>query len=125
VISLLDIDGFKRWNDEFGHTLADQQLISVAERLSGAVRRGDFVFRWGGDEFALLLNDVPNHKISAVVEQIRSAAGLNAPRSVTLSAGWSILTNQDGKILPAAAFREADEALRSAKTAGGNRTYPE
>jgi diguanylate cyclase (GGDEF)-like protein len=124
VIALLDIDSFKRWNDEFGHTLADQQLISVAERLSGAVRRGDFVFRWGGDEFALLLTDVPADKAASIVEQIRAAAGLNAPRSVTLSAGWAVLNHDDGKLNPAAAFREADEQLRNAKQAGGSQTSP-
>lgn len=124
VIALLDVDRFKRWNDEFGHALADQQLISVAERLSMAVRRGDFVFRWGGDEFALLLNDVPANKAGEMVEQIRQAAGLEANRTVTLSAGWAILVNQDGRLQPAAAFRQADEALRSAKAAGGNCTFP-
>ena len=124
VIALLDIDHFKLWNDEFGHALADQQLISVAERLSAAVRRCDFVFRWGGDEFALLLTDVPTGAAANIVEQIRSAAGLNAPRSVTLSAGWSILANHDGQLQPAATFREADEHLRRAKQAGGNRAAP-
>lgn len=125
VIALLDIDSFKRWNDEFGHTLADQQLISVAERLSSAVRRGDFVFRWGGDEFALLLTDVPAGETASIVEQIRAAAGLNAPRSVTLSAGWAILNHDDGKLNHAAAFREADEQMRRAKQAGGDRTSPQ
>lgn len=125
VIALLDIDSFKRWNDEFGHPLADQQLISVAERLSGAVRRGDFVFRWGGDEFALLLTDVPADKSASIVEQIRAAAGLDAPRSVTLSAGWAVLLEHDGKLQPGTAFREADEQLRKAKHAGGNQTSPQ
>jgi diguanylate cyclase (GGDEF)-like protein len=124
VVALLDVDRFKRWNDELGHALADQQLISVAERLSNAVRRGDFVFRWGGDEFALLLNDVPANKSGELVEQIRQAAGLEATRTVTLSAGWSILANQDGRLQPTMAFKQADEALRSAKAAGGNRSFP-
>ncbi len=124
VIALLDIDHFKSWNDEFGHPLADQQLISVAERLSGAVRRGDFVFRWGGDEFALLLTDVPQKDAASIVEQIRAAAGLNAPRSVTLSAGWAVLSHIDGQLNHATAFRETDEQLRAAKRAGGNRTSP-
>ena len=124
VIALLDIDNFKRWNDEFGHTLADQQLISVAERLSAAVRRGDFVFRWGGDEFALLLLAIPADKAAIIVEQIRGAAGLNAPRSVTLSAGWASIPHQNGAVQPAAAFREADEQLRRAKRAGGNQSSP-
>jgi diguanylate cyclase (GGDEF)-like protein len=124
VIALFDVDRFKRWNDELGHALADQQLISVAERLSTAVRRGDFVFRWGGDEFALLLNDVPANKAGELVEQIRQAAGLEATRTVTLSAGWSILANHDGRLQPTTAFKQADEALRSAKAAGGNRSFP-
>ncbi|WP_254508070.1 GGDEF domain-containing protein [Anatilimnocola floriformis] len=123
VIALLDIDNFKRWNDDFGHALADQQLISVAERLSAAVRRGDFVFRWGGDEFALILSAVPSNRVAATVEQIRSAAGLNAPRSVTLSAGWAVLDQPQDDTQPAA-FRNADEQLRRAKAAGGNQSWP-
>lgn len=122
VVALLDIDGFKSWNAEFGHALADQQLISVAERLTAAVRRGDFVFRWGGDEFALLLNEVKPAATAGLVEQIRDSAGLHAPRSLTLSAGWALLGAGNGTAL---AFREADEQLRRAKHAGGNRSSPE
>lgn len=124
VLALLDIDGFKSWNAEFGHALADQQLISVAERLTAAVRRGDFVFRWGGDEFALLLTGVEPSASGQLVEMIRDAAGLHAPRSLTLSAGWAILPSNEGKMGTALAFREADEQLRRAKNAGGNRSSP-
>lgn len=124
VLALLDIDGFKSWNAEFGHALADQQLISVAERLSAAVRRGDFVFRWGGDEFALLLTGVESASCAALVEQVRDAAGLHAPRSLTLSAGWATLSRDDGKVDSSLAFREADEQLRRAKAVGGNQSSP-
>jgi diguanylate cyclase (GGDEF)-like protein len=124
IIALLDIDGFKSWNAEFGHTLADQQLISVAERLTAAIRRGDFVFRWGGDEFVLLLNGVESSTAGALVEKIREAAGLHTQRLLTLSAGWAKLDTGAGKNAASLAFREADEQLRKAKREGGNRTSP-
>lgn len=124
VMAILDIDGFKSWNAEFGHALADQQLISVAERLTAAVRRGDFVFRWGGDEFALLLTAVEPNVCGSLIETIREAAGLHAPRSLTLSAGWAIIPREDGRIASSLAFREADEQLRRAKNSGGNQTSP-
>jgi diguanylate cyclase (GGDEF)-like protein len=124
VLALLDIDGFKRWNAEFGHALADQQLISVAERLTAAVRRDDFVFRWGGDEFAVLITGIDSSVSGTLVERIRDAAGLLAPRSLTLSAGWAIVPCDEGKIAAALAFREADSQLRLAKSLGGNRSSP-
>lgn len=118
ILVLLDIDGFKRWNDEFGHVLADQQLANIAQRLTATVRRGDFVARWGGDEFALLLADVQLDQGAAVVERIRQAAGTIAERTLTLSAGWSVL-------LDAEALGVADASLRQAKLAGGNCTFPQ
>lgn len=117
ILALLDIDGFKQLNDEFGHLLADQQLASIAQRLTAAVRREDFVARWGGDEFALLLADVQLNQAGNIVERIRQAVAEGGETWIPLSAGWSVLL--DDKALAA-----ADTALREAKLAGGHCTFP-
>lgn len=120
VLLLLDIDGFKQWNDQQGHAVADRHLVAIAQRLIAATRRGDFLARWGGDEFALVLNNLQPDSAAAVVERIRTAASgivSEATEAVTLSAGWALL-NLGGDRPIQTAFERADAALREAKTAG-------
>src|SRR6185369_976015 len=58
-VIVLDLDGFKTVNDSLGHSVGDELLFAVGERLCAAVRPGDTVARLGGDEFAILLEDAP------------------------------------------------------------------
>jgi diguanylate cyclase (GGDEF)-like protein len=129
VLVLLDVDRFKEHNDEWGHTAGDRHLVEIAQRLLAATRRGDFLARWGGDEFALLLNHVQAEQARTVVERIRQAAIGPAPSAqavpATVSAGWAMFQPSGKDLDPAALFREADEALRAAKRAGRNCTRPE
>jgi diguanylate cyclase (GGDEF)-like protein len=129
VLVLLDVDRFKEHNDQLGHTAADRHLVEIAQRLLAATRRGDFLARWGGDEFALLLNGVQAEQARTVVERIRQAAIGSAPAGqavpATVSAGWAMFEPSGKDLDTAALFREADEALRAAKRAGRNCTRPE
>lgn len=69
----VDVDNLKAVNDKHGHSVGDALLIAVAEALLAAVRRSDIVARVGGDEFAILLADIPSEKIGEKAEQITNA----------------------------------------------------
>ncbi|MBN8499939.1 MAG: diguanylate cyclase [Sphingomonadales bacterium] len=73
----LDIDRFKLINDEHGHDAGDAALIAVAERMRSAIRQGDYAFRMGGDEFAIILAPLPGEaSIEGVLARIRASLDL-------------------------------------------------
>jgi diguanylate cyclase (GGDEF)-like protein len=71
-IALLDLDGFKSLNDRVGHLEGDRCLRAVAAALDGVKRRGDRVFRWGGDEFSFILPGADHDQAHAAVERLSS-----------------------------------------------------
>ncbi|MGQ0799341.1 MAG: ligand-binding sensor domain-containing diguanylate cyclase [Pseudomarimonas sp.] len=73
LLAVLDIDHFKRINDGHGHDAGDAVLVEVARRLQQVARGGDFVFRWGGEEFLLLLRDVAEDAADAVLQRLLHA----------------------------------------------------
>jgi diguanylate cyclase (GGDEF)-like protein len=96
-LSLLvgDLDGFKRINDEFGHLNGDEVLTRSAAAIEAAIRRGDRCFRWGGDEFAVLLPDTTLADATRVCERVTVAVEVDvqAPdgQPVTISCGLAEL----------------------------------
>ena len=77
----LDLDGFKKINDELGHQVGDQLLSGIAKRLVSAVRSGDLVARVGGDEFVIVLDDVAGKPGCQIVAQTITSV-LNAPHHI-------------------------------------------
>ncbi|CAL7964098.1 diguanylate cyclase [Gammaproteobacteria bacterium] len=120
----LDLDRFKKVNDEFGHTVGDLLLIEVAKCLCRIVRKGDFVARLGGDEFAIILPNIKNiHKAELVANRI--IAAINKPFhlahkeiSVGVSIGIALYPNSgdDWRNL----VKDADIAMYRAKQEGRN-----
>jgi diguanylate cyclase (GGDEF)-like protein len=73
----IDLNGFKGINDEYGHAAGDNILTSVAMRIAGRVRTGDFVCRYGGDEFVVVLPSVPDAAaVTRVADTIRERVAL-------------------------------------------------
>ena len=122
AVLVLDIDHFKRINDTHGHPAGDAVLRHVSGVLRGALRESDFVARFGGEEFLILLPVTPLNDAVAVGEKVRGAVESSptaAVGAVTLSIGLAMAdpTHQDEDV----AVRAADALLYQAKSAGRNR----
>ncbi len=125
ALIFIDLDNFKDINDSLGHDYGDNVLRSVAERLSHAVREQDTVARLGGDEFVVLIDELRDGEIEALVERCRQA--LDTPLSATgfsqrISASMGIaFYPADGEDV-GALLQSADAAMYRAKESGRN-TY--
>ena len=119
----MDVDLFKRINDTHGHSAGDTVLHQLAQLLSDQVRAADFVARFGGEEFVVLLPETGKVvDAMTVAEKIRTAvdaAVFPAVRQVTISIGLSLSDVSDADA--SAVMRRADDALYQAKAAGRNR----
>ncbi|CCO08185.1 GGDEF domain-containing protein [Desulforamulus hydrothermalis] len=122
ALVMLDLDHFKKINDEFGHPAGDQVLVRVASVMKAHLRQGDSVARYGGEEFVLVLPGASRQVALEVAERIRAAvANLNWQDGwqVTVSAGVAAYP-EDGRDLPEL-LKKADLALYRAKARGRNR----
>jgi diguanylate cyclase len=122
---LLDLDHFKRVNDEYGHDTGDMVLQQSANLLTSCVRNGDFVFRYGGEELLVLMVEVSKDSAMRLAENIRhqfEVTGLNIGQGrvarVTVSIGVAVYSGHpDHQHL----IKQADDAMYEAKNQGRNR----
>lgn len=125
---ILDVDNFKRFNDEFGHKVGDLVLKRVAKTLQGAIRSGDIAGRFGGEEFLVILPDTPDAEVYRVAERVRTAIaainydeiGLNNIPKITVSIGIAAFPMHGYSHYHIT--HAADQALYRAKNEGKNRT---
>jgi len=122
ALLMLDLNGFKRINDVYGHGAGDEVLIQVAARVQKAVRGADVVARLGGDEFAVLATHVSGAQAATglalrILEELETAVpAAGAQHAVGTAIGIALLP-QDGTT-PAELMRKADIALYAAKAEG-------
>jgi diguanylate cyclase (GGDEF)-like protein len=117
-LGVLDIDHFKRINDTFGHVYGDEILILIARIMEQSVRGYDLIFRYGGEEFVILLKAFDHEDAQSAFERIRTAVGHHdyaKVEQVTVSMGVIEIGHQSG---PAEVIERADEALYYAKSHG-------
>ena len=122
AVMFLDVDWFKRINDQFGHSTGDQLLQAVAERLTACVRQSDTVARLGGDEFTIVLGDIANGEDAAKVarkilaEISKPILGDRSELSVTTSIGISLFPSDATDVEDL--IKKADIAMYRAKGEG-------
>jgi len=121
-LGLLDIDFFKKINDTYGHLYGDEILILVARLLENNIRDNDFAFRFGGEEFVIILLDDGFLAAEKAFERIREEINKHPYANVeglSVSIGVSQITNQ---ATPTDVIEEADKALYYSKENGRNQT---
>ncbi|MNO66988.1 Response regulator PleD [compost metagenome] len=124
LLAVLDVDHFKRINDDFGHLAGDKVLKIIASELSRRLRKTDFIARYGGEEFVILLPSTPLENGQKLVEALREAVAAcpfhfrGEPLAITCSAGLARFNAGDRS---ETVFERADQALYRAKRAGRNR----
>ena len=123
---MIDIDHFKKINDQFGHRTGDKALCTLADHLGKLIRESDYLARFGGEEFLLILPDTSSEKALSLAEKLRQyVAQMPIPRqgkepiTMTISIGVSTFpkNGKDWETL----FKAADLALYRAKELGRNR----
>lgn len=122
TLLMLDLDGFKGFNDQYGHPGGDDLLRGVAQSITTSVRAGDRIYRYGGDEFAVLLPATDRAVGAQVAERVRSAIAALDPDTgsrVTASVGAASLPGDAAGVADLVAA--ADAALYRAKTSGGDK----
>ncbi len=124
ALIMIDIDHFKKFNDDYGHKAGDAILTLVATVIKEAVRESDLVFRYGGEEFVALLNKIELENAQRVAEKVRAEieshhlTNKSAVLKVTASLGFSCFKEGDSET---DVFERADKALYQGKQNGRNR----
>ena len=120
-LALIDIDHFKRVNDQFGHLYGDEILINFARLMEQSFRRQDWIFRYGGEEFAVIIEDVSAQHIEMVLNRFREKIQQHHfpfIGSITISIGCAHVESGGASPLT---VDKADKALYYSKEHGRNR----
>jgi diguanylate cyclase (GGDEF)-like protein/PAS domain S-box-containing protein len=122
ALLFVDLDDFKRINDNLGHDCGDELLIGVANRLTHCLRPEDFASRLGGDEFTVIIGGAYDEEEVGVVarrveERLRAPFGVGG-RTVSIGASIGLAFSEPGDILAEKMLRKADGAMYGAKRAG-------
>jgi diguanylate cyclase (GGDEF)-like protein len=124
-VAMLDLDHFKQINDVYGHNAGDRVLVTVAQTLRREIRSADWLGRWGGEEFVVLLPDSNEAQAEGTLERLRKAVAAqrielsDCSVQITISVGIASWAGENERVDEVLA--RADAALYRAKRAGRNR----
>ncbi|GAB6897195.1 putative bifunctional diguanylate cyclase/phosphodiesterase [Kineosporia succinea] len=125
AVLFVDLDFFKRVNDQLGHAAGDEVLRTVTERMKGVLRAGDVIGRQGGDEFVVLIDPVPSPSdLMEIAERLVttvSAPIMTSTGKAAVGASVGIALARDGQIDPEKLLQDADLAAYRAKSNGRGR----
>lgn len=124
ALIMIDIDGFKAFNDRHGHVAADQILSEFGRLLAEAIRGSDSAYRYGGDEFVILVREASVAAAAELAERLRQLIAERfsvLPPEAPITASLGVVGVDQVDPDPATLLRAADEALYSAKERGRNR----
>jgi len=120
-IVFVDIDHFKRINDEHGHAVGDQVITQIADVICGSVQRDDLCARWGGEEFLLIFPGTKVADARAIAERLRRSLHQSEwPNGMQVTGSFGVAQASAGDDL-VDGIRRADEAMYSAKSQGRDR----
>jgi diguanylate cyclase (GGDEF)-like protein len=123
-IFMLDLDNFKTYNDVYGHPAGDTLLSQIGEIIRSSVRSVDQAFRYGGDEFVVILPQTARDDAYVVAERVRDqVAGEMEKKSLTVTCSIGLASYPAEGVISEDLVTGADTALYYAKWTGGNRTY--
>jgi diguanylate cyclase (GGDEF)-like protein len=125
ALLLLDIDNFKQYNDAFGHIEGDKVLVKIGEIIKSCLRTPDSAYRYGGEEFTVILPETTSEEANTAAERIRKAIEAETfypkpgkPESVTISIGVTEYAKKEDIF---AFVQRADKAMYVSKEQGRNR----
>ncbi len=120
-IIILDLDNFKFINDTYGHLVGDEVLVKIATIIKGSLREGDYLGRYGGEEFLIVLNNTDQSNLVIIAERIRenieSITWLQEHLKTTASIGATLCFSEDLEEV----LHKADQLMYEAKNTGKNR----
>ncbi len=125
VLAIIDIDYFKRVNDNYGHQKGDDVLKAIGQHLQSHIRQSDALIRYGGEEFVICFSGINLEQANVSMEKIRHSIEtlqLLEEDTITVSGGLSALRSDD---IVSSLMRRADKALYAAKASGRNAIFVE
>jgi diguanylate cyclase (GGDEF)-like protein len=125
ALIFLDLDGFKNVNDLHGHLIGSATLVETARIIYSMVRDTDFVARYGGDEFVIILPETTAERAAQIAERIRQGIesygfGSEGPRQFKLTASFGVAAYPEHGMTSQELIRRADAAMYQAKDASKN-----
>ena len=122
-LAILDLDSFKSFNDTYGHLAGDTLLQEIGHNIKSAIRNADYAFRYGGDEFAILLPQTTIDAALQVVERVRKkiAESIHSDK-IPITASIGLASWPDDGISHTDIIAAADVTLYRAKRSGGNQS---